>query len=347
MNNNPVSVKHFALSILVMVAAHTAYSQTNSIGSTGPVGIGTSTPATYLHVYRNASGQYTPLVTLEDGLSNGYTQLALKGNARQYHIGVGNSGETSFGIANKFYIWDQNAVLPRMVVDASGNVGIGITSPANRLSVYGINANESGLNFARLNNTATAAASNGKVLSLDASGNVILVTDAVGSGGSGWALTGNAGTAPATNFIGTTDLQDMVVRTNNVERMRISSGGNVSIGTNDAKGYKFAVNGDAIFTKIKVKINSAWPDYVFERSYDLPLLSEVENYILQYKHLPGIKAAAQIEQEGVDVAAGQADLLKKIEELTLYVIEQNKQIQKQSAQLSKQQEEINKLQQGK
>lgn len=317
--------------ILLMLLHAATYAQTNQIGSSGAVGIGTTSPVTYLHIQRGSLSQYTPLLTIEDQQSNGYTQVALKGTNRQFHLGVGNSTETSFGLANKFYIWDQNAVLPRMVVDANGNMGIGSTNPGNRLSIYSGTANTSGLQFLRLNNTATAGTGNGKVLSLDASGNVILVTD---GGTSGWAMSGNASTNPTTNYIGTTDNQPLVFKTNGSENMRISESGNISIGTNNAQGYKFAVNGDAIFTKIKVRLYSSWPDYVFDSTYSLPSLQFLEKYVKENKHLPGVAPAAEIEKEGVDLAETQIALLKKIEELTLHLIELNKRLDGQTEEIT-------------
>jgi hypothetical protein len=88
-----------------------------------------------------------------------------------------------------------------------------------------------------------------------------------------------------------------------------------------------AVNGEAIFTKAKVKDFGNWPDYVFNKDYQLPALAEVEKFIQQNKHLPGIPAAAEVQQKGLDLGDNQAALLKKIEELTLYIIEQNKKIE--------------------
>jgi hypothetical protein len=101
--------------------------------------------------------------------------------------------------------------------------------------------------------------------------------------------------------------------------------GNIGIGTTDTRGYKFAVAGNAIFTKVVVKA-LPWPDYVFHSTYRLRPLSEVEEYINQYHHLPEVPTAEEVEKNGLDVGDNQATLLKKIEELTLYVIEQQKEI---------------------
>jgi len=99
---------------------------------------------------------------------------------------------------------------------------------------------------------------------------------------------------------------------------------NVGIGTIDTKGYKLAVNGAGIFTKVKVKEFGAWPDFVFEPSYQLPTLQEVEQYVTTNKHLPDMPAAATVAQEGLDLGEMNRKLLQKVEELTLYLIEGNK-----------------------
>jgi len=114
---------------------------------------------------------------------------------------------------------------------------------------------------------------------------------------------------------------------------RNATNGNVGIGTTDTKGYKLAVNGDAIFTKIKVKIYTTWPDFVFLKNYQLPSLRELENFIKANRHLPGVPAAPQVEKEGLDVAEMNRLLLQKIEELTLYIIQQQKLIEGQEKRL--------------
>jgi len=102
--------------------------------------------------------------------------------------------------------------------------------------------------------------------------------------------------------------------------------GNVGIGTTDTRGYKLAVNGDAMFTRIQVKAFANWPDYVFGESYKLMPLKELEAYVKKNNHLPEVPSAKEVEKEGIDVAEMNKVLLKKIEELTLHVIELQKQV---------------------
>jgi hypothetical protein len=108
----------------------------------------------------------------------------------------------------------------------------------------------------------------------------------------------------------------------NNTRMTIDYLGNVGIGTTSPT-EKLSVNGNIRSKKIIVSA-SPWPDYVFDSSYQLASLHYVEKYIQQNKHLPEVPSATEVKKEGVDLGDNQAVLLKKIEELTLYIIEQNK-----------------------
>jgi hypothetical protein len=94
--------------------------------------------------------------------------------------------------------------------------------------------------------------------------------------------------------------------------------------------YKMAVGGGILTEKIRVATNGTtfWADYVFEPNFKLRSLSEVAKYIKLNKHLPDIPSTAEVTQNGIDLAETQALLLQKVEELTLYVIEQDKQIKK-------------------
>jgi len=103
--------------------------------------------------------------------------------------------------------------------------------------------------------------------------------------------------------------------------------------------HTLAVNGSALFTKAVVKLTDSWPDYVFKPMYKLPSLTDLEAYLLKNNHLPDVPTAAEVEKNGVDLGDTQVILLKKIEELTLYIIEQNK----KTAQLQQQIDELKTL----
>lgn len=106
----------------------------------------------------------------------------------------------------------------------------------------------------------------------------------------------------------------------------VKADGSLGIGTTDTKGYKLAVNGSGIFTKLKVKTYGTWPDYVFDPGYKLPSLHEVEEYFTENKHLPDMPSADEIKKEGLDLGEMQKMQMQKIEELTLYIIELRKEI---------------------
>jgi hypothetical protein len=101
------------------------------------------------------------------------------------------------------------------------------------------------------------------------------------------------------------------------------SSGNVGIGTTDTKGYKLAVNGAAIATSMKVKLQANWPDFVFLKDYKLPTLTEVKTYIDKNKHLPDMPSADEVHANGLDLGEMNRLLLKKVEELTLYLMEEH------------------------
>jgi|APAra7269096714_1048519.scaffolds.fasta_scaffold08710_4 hypothetical protein len=103
--------------------------------------------------------------------------------------------------------------------------------------------------------------------------------------------------------------------------------GLVGIGTADPTA-KLAVNGELLAKKVKITLN-IWPDYVFEPSYSLRSLDELERFISIHKHLPDIPSANEISRHDLDLGENQAKLLQKIEEMTLYLIAQDKELMSQ------------------
>ncbi|WP_199236170.1 hypothetical protein [Chitinophaga sp. S165] len=112
--------------------------------------------------------------------------------------------------------------------------------------------------------------------------------------------------------------------TTGTPRLVITSTGNVGIGTT-APQAKLAVNGDIVSKRIKVT-QTGWADFVFEPEYKLPSLATLEAYIKENKHLPDVPSEREVVKNGVDLGEMNKILLQKIEELTLHVIELQKEI---------------------
>jgi trimeric autotransporter adhesin len=95
-------------------------------------------------------------------------------------------------------------------------------------------------------------------------------------------------------------------------------------------GYRLVVQQGIITEKLKItpKNSSFWADYVFDKSYKLMTLKEVEKFVQKNHHLPNVPSAKEVGEEGIDLAKMNAKLLEKIEELTLYIINQDKRILK-------------------
>jgi hypothetical protein len=210
------------------------------------------------------------------------------------------------------------------------NVGIGVASPTAKLHTSGTVRLEGLTN----DNAQT------RVLVSDANGNITYRdASSLGSGGSVSGSTNYIAKYSSTTSISNSLLFDngtnvgVGTATPNTNAKldvngNIFSSGKIAIGTTDMANistYSLAVNGDAIFKKVKV-MAYPWADYVFEMDYPLPTLLEVEQFIQKNKHLPGVPTAKEVEKNGLDVAETQTILLQKIEELTLYVIQLKKEI---------------------
>ena len=186
------------------------------------------------------------------------------------------------------------------------NVGIGTITPNNKLEITATQNDKSGLRFTKLNSASTAPTGNGKVLSVDANGDVIIVKDSLGaSTNSGWqAITGG--------------------------RIQNSNTGAVVIGalntTNLPGNYKLYVKDGIMAEEVKIAVQGTadWADYVFASNYKLRPLSEVAEFVRLNKHLPEVPSAEDVVKNGVNVVKMESKLLEKIEELTLYMIELKK-----------------------
>ncbi|MCW8309708.1 hypothetical protein K7A41_00540 [Sphingobacterium sp. InxBP1] len=194
------------------------------------------------------------------------------------------------------------------IFPANGSVGIGTTSPLVKLEVRGGNFLVKNLR----NETGESVPMISQSLGFG---------DYTDFGTSINTVTENSGN----NSYGLQFLTKESYLTKLEEKMRITAKGNVGIGTSSPNA-KLAVNGNIVANEIKVKTDITVPDYVFEKDYRLPSLDEIEQYIKANKHLPEIPSAGRIAADGLDIAQMNLLLLKKIEEMTLHLIEQQKQI---------------------
>ena len=153
------------------------------------------------------------------------------------------------------------------------------------------------------------------VLAQDAAGN----TSATGNTESVTTLAG-AGVVDYTSENANLDSVDWTVRD-------LFANQNVGIGTTNTQGYRLAVAGNVIAEGVKVELQGNWPDFVFEEKFQLMDLEKVREYIKENGHLPNIPSAEKIKENGIDLGDMDARLLQKIEELTLYILAQQNQIE--------------------
>ena len=271
--------------------------------NSGYVGIGTASPLGPLHI---KSGEFSTVLTgnnIEFSRSTGpaYIWSRTPGG----YISLGTNGR-SRNTANA------NLVLrPDMNSYFNGNVGVGTTNPAMKLDVNGT---------VRFNNQA----SNYSSIQLGRDKNDAIFVDNNSNryygGGLFFRVKANANL-------------NLPIDQNYINIMTLSDEGNVGIGTRDTKGFKLGVDGSVIAQEIKVANYTDWADFVFNNDYILPTLTEVENYITEKGHLKDIPSAKEVEQNGFFLGQMDAKLLQKIEELTLYTIQQEKELQ-QSKQIA-------------
>jgi hypothetical protein len=278
---------------------------------TGNIGIGTVNALEKIHISNGKllfkSGQNTNNSAHQTGL-----KFTTDNNNAFSEILVRRGGaSTQIGLQFNTYYGEVQETMTLM----NNKVGIGTLNPDAKLHIYGTNAG---------------------------SGNV-LASLMIGKN--------NGAEIQAIQESNDDDVQSLAFRVkssglnadDSFEAMRIYKNGNVGIGTTSPQ-YKLAVKGTIGTGEVIVEDVSSWPDFVFQPTYTLKSLEEVEQFILTNKHLPDVLSEKEVKENGLSLGQSDAVLLQKIEELTLYLIEQNKEVKSEKLKVESLEKEVEKLQ---
>lgn len=267
--------------------------------TSGNVGIGTASPGAKLEINQSGgpSGQNQGLKILAGNSSDyfGNSQIAFSyggGSGGYSHVikTRHNSGSNQ-GNAFDFYVWQPGDLVngegSLNVMTLNGDkVGIGTSLPDYKLQVTG--------------------------------GAIALDEDQPLRGGGRWLISGNSSTVT----VGTSNPNiGLRFDAGDPNRMFINgTTGNVGIGT-VSPNEKLTVNGTIYGKEVRVDLSVPGPDYVFDKDYPLLSLNEIKEYIEQNSHLPEVPSAEKMAENGIELGLMNMLLLKKIEELTLYLIQ--------------------------
>ncbi len=276
---------------------------TQKLGFNGMVGIGTEDPQQSLHVL--GSSVLSSVLIAPQGTANNDSELLL---AEDDDFSYGMSIKYDGG-DNRLYFLGKTStdtMGSHFTISRDGDIGFGTSTPLFR---YHFHNSENSNNMLYL----TPAGSTGDSSSIffaeddDASTGMYFMYDGQNNDLGLYGVTGYGNYGP-----------HLLVDRNS---------GNIAIGgRNFADDYKLSVEGKVICEEIRVSMQSNWPDYVFTDEYDLMPIDNLRKYIDEKGHLPNIPPASEVEELGIELGVMQKLMMEKIEELSLYIIQQDERI---------------------
>lgn len=275
----------------------------NSLGSTtktGKVAIGDVTPQAKLHI-RSDQSEDAGIIIVPAEPDNNNTFIRMRDNAHQIIVNDKGVMEVSAGIHFPLCFTSSN-------INASGNM-IEIGNTDNRTLILSSESNPAISSNAYPRTGGYARNVNGPSYLMEFGSNGFLFRTATYAD-------------PRYQLI-TNWRNAFSVKTNGAITLTGKIGINIENNTLD---YALAVDGGIIATEVYVMDVGNWPDYVFDINYKLMPLSELKQFITKHHHLPDIPSEKETEEKGCDLGEIQKQLLIKIEELTLYIIQQEERI---------------------
>ncbi|MBQ4804098.1 hypothetical protein J8L88_14645 [Aquimarina sp. MMG015] len=288
-----------------------------TLTSNGKVGIGKSNPSRKLDVNGSIAGQ--EFINVQKG---GSSLVSLNGQEHGYITGRNSSFENKFLIASNGNTYFNG-----------GNVGIGTSNPTKLLDVSGdaIIGKLDSRHYLKISSSQWP-----EIRFQTPTSNERIRIGVAHVDYSGY----NLSEGDFYVYSQTINQMPFIVKKDGDVALSVDTG-NVGIGTYTPDA-KLAVNGNIHTKEVKVDL-TGWPDYVFEDSYELPTLQQVEDHITTKGHLINIPSASQVAENGILLGEMNAKLLEKIEELTLYTIAQEKKLKEQKEKNLELEERVKKI----
>ena len=284
-------------------------------------------------------GNYASITA--DNIYGGLIDFTQKGTrmGSVYGDGTGLTLMATTGLPIHFF----SNYVESMTLLSNGNLGINITAPVAQLDVNGsfVTGGSQG------NGNIETTGKNADISYLKNTGRLLIGFNRT-SGEGETDFISNRGKLGSLGGFAFYDYNNSNAQT---ELMRIRSTGQVLIGVSNFGTSQAYVSGTNMLSvaggieadQVTVKLQTAWPDYVFKPDYKLQPLSQVKAYIDQNRHLPDMPSEADIAKNGQNLGEMNKLLLTKVEELTLYMMDANKKLNAEEAEIKAQNEKIKHL----